>query len=130
MSLQNQSELHIAFYNKAIKIGSLSKMILDYLNTDLSTLKLDGTEDINIYFLGDIIRQSSFLAPYIKKINQEVFSEQRHHYANNIKLLTKKLLINCKRLENCNSDGSEFLSILKTELRRFNIIQKKWLLTI
>jgi hypothetical protein len=105
-------------------------MISDYLHTDLSTLKLDGTEDINIYFLGDIIRQSSFLAPYIKKINQEVFSEQRYHYANNIKLLTKKLLINCKRLENCNSDGSEFLSILKTELRRFNIIQKKWLLTI
>ena len=130
MSLQNQSKLHLAFYNKAIKIGSLSKMISDYLNTDLSTLKLDGTEDINIYFLGDIIRQSSFLAPYIKKINQEVFSEQRHHYANNIKLLTKKLLINCKRLENCNSDGSEFLSILRTELRRFNIIQKKWLLTI
>jgi len=130
MSLQNQSELDIAFYNKAIKIGSLSKMISDYLNTDLSTLKLDGREDINIYFLGDIIRQSSFLAPYIKKINQEVFSEQRYHYANNIKLLTKKLLINCKRLENCNSDGSEFLSILKTELRRFNIIQKKWLLTI
>ena len=130
MSLQNQSELQLSFYNKAVKIGSLSKMISDYLNTDLSTLKLDGTEDINIYFLGDIIRQSSFLAPYIKKINQEVFSEQRYHYANNIKLLTKKLLINCKRLENCNSDGSEFLSILKTELRRFNIIQKKWLLTI
>jgi hypothetical protein len=130
MSLQNQSELRLAFYNKAVKIGSLSKMISDYLNTDLSTLKLDGREDINIYFLGDIIRQSSFLAPYIKKISQEVFSEQRYHYANNIKLLTKKLLINCKRLENCNSDGSEFLSILKTELRRFNIIQKKWLLTI
>jgi len=130
MSLQNQSELHLSFYNKAVKIGSISKMISDYLNTDLSTLKLDGTEDINIYFLGDIIRQSSFLAAYIKKINQEVFSEQRYHYANNIKLLTKKLLINCKRLENCNSDGSEFLSILKTELRRFNIIQKKWLLTI
>ena len=66
--------LHFEFkdrdsYNKAIKIGSLSKMISDYLNTDLSTLKLDGTEDINIYFLGDIIRQSSFLAPYIKTVS-------------------------------------------------------------
>ena len=130
MSLQNQSELHTAFYNKAVEIGSLSKMISDYLNTDISALKLDGREAINIYFSGDIIRQSSFLAPYINKINQEVFSEQRHHYANNIKWLTRKLLKNCKRLENCNSNGSEFLSILRKEIRRFKRIQKKWLLTI
>jgi hypothetical protein len=130
MPLQSSSELHIAFYNKAIEIGSLSKMISSYLNADLSSLKSDGREDQNIYFSGDIVRQSNSLAPFIMKIDQEVFYEHKHYYIQTVKWLTKRLLKNCKRLENCNSDGREFLYLLKKELRKFKKIQKKWILTI
>lgn len=130
MPLQSSSELHIVFYNKAIEIGSLSKMISSYLNADLSSLSSDGREDQNIYFSGDIVRQSNSLAPFIMKIDQEVFSEHKHYYIQTVKWLTRRLLKNCKRLENCNSDGREFLYLLKKELRKFKKIQKKWILTI
>ena len=130
MPLQSSSELHIAFYNKAIEIGSLCKMISSYLNADLSSLSSDGREDQNIYFSGDIVRQSNSLAPFIMKIDQEVFSEHKHYYIQTVKWLTRRLLKNCKRLENCNSDGREFLYLLKKELRKFKKIQKKWILTI
>ena len=128
--MQSSSELHIAFYNKAIEIGSLCKMISSYLNADLSSLSSDGREDQNIYFSGDIVRQSNSLAPFIMKIDQEVFSEHKHYYIQTVKWLTRRLLKNCKRLENCNSDGREFLYLLKKELRKFKKIQKKWILTI
>ena len=73
---QNSSELHVAFYKKAIEIGSLSKMISGYLNADLSVLNTNGREDDSIYFSGDIIRQSDSLAPHIMRVQQERFSEQ------------------------------------------------------
>jgi len=123
LPFQNSSELHIAFYKKAVEIGSLSKMISAYLNADLSVLKPNGRED-------DIIRQSDSLAPHIMRVEQERYSEQKYQHVESIRGLTNRLFKNCRRLEKCNSDGREFLSILKIELRKFKKLQKNWMLTI
>jgi predicted outer membrane protein len=130
LPFQNSSELHIAFYKKAVEIGSLSKMISGYLNADLSVLKPNGREDDSIYFSGDIIRQSDSLAPHIMRVEQERYSEQKYQHVESIRGLTNRLFKNCRRLEKCNSDGREFLSILKIELRKFKKLQKNWMLTI
>ena len=130
LPFQNSSELHIAFYKKAVEIGSLSKMISGYLTADLSVLKPNGREDDSIYFSGDIIRQSDSLAPHIMRVEQERYSEQKYQHVESIRGLTNRLFKNCRRLEKCNSDGREFLSILKIELRKFKKLQKNWMLTI
>ena len=124
MAFQSSSELNLAFYKKAIEIGSLSKIISNYLRADLSVLKSNGHEDQNIYFSGDIIRQSDSLAPEIMKAEQELFSEQKQKHAETLKWLTNRLFINCSRLEKCNSDGREFMSILNRELHKFKKLQK------
>ena len=130
MAFQSSSELNLAFYKKAIEIGSLSKIISNYLRADLSVLKSNGHADQNIYFSGDIIRQSDSLAPEIMKAEQELFSEQKQKHAETLKWLTNRLFINCSRLEKCNSDGREFMSILNRELHKFKKLQKNWMLTI
>ncbi len=130
MSFQRTPELHAAFYKKAIEIGSLSKLVSDYLKADLSALKPNGLEDSNIYFSGDIIRQSDSLAPEIIKAEKELFFEQKHKHAETLKWLTNRLFTNFKRLENCNSDGREFVSILNKELHKFKKLQKNWMLTM
>ena len=130
MAFQSSSELNTAFYKKAVEIGSLSKMISDYLKADLAILKSNGNEDTNIYFSGDIRRQSDSLAPEIMKASQEPFSEQKQKHAETLKWLTKGLFISCRRLEKCNSDGREFMSILNRELQKFKKLQKTWMLTI
>ena len=130
MAFQSSSELNTAFYKKAVEIGSLSKMISDYLKADLAILKSNGHEDTNIYFSGDIRRQSDSLAPEIMKASQEPFSEQKQKHAETLKWLTKGLFINCRRLGKCNSDGREFMSILNRELQKFKKLQKTWMLTI
>ena len=130
MAFQSSSEIHLAFYKKAIEIGSLSKIISNYLRADLSVLKPNGHEDQNIYFSGDIIRQSDCLAPEIIKAEQEPFSDQKQKHAETLKWLTNRLFFNCSRLEKCNSDGREFISILSKELRKFRKLHKNWMLTI
>ena len=130
MTFQSSSELHTDFYKKAVEIGSLSKLISDYLRTDLCILKPNGLEDTDVYFSGDIRWQSDSLAPEIMKAAQEPFSEQKHKHAETLKWLTNRLFINCRRLEKCNSDGREFMSILNRELRKFKKLQKNWMLTI
>ncbi len=124
----NLSDLPI--YQKALEIFTLSQNISLYLNHDLSALKPDGTEDNNIYFSGDIVQQSISLAPEIANAELERFSEKKHKHLASLKRLTNMLYKNCYRLERSNSNGKDFLPILRSELKKFKKLQSSWMLTL
>ncbi|GAA3599383.1 hypothetical protein Q4Q39_18790 [Flavivirga amylovorans] len=124
----NLSELPI--YKKAVEIFTLSQNISKYLNHDLSTLKNDGTEDSNIYFSGDIVQQSVSLAPEILNAELERYSERKYKHIASLKRLTNMLYKNSYRLERSNSNGKDFLPILRSELKKFKKLQRTWLLTL
>lgn len=124
----NLSELPI--YKKAVEIFRLSQNISMYLNQDLSILKNDGTEDSNIYFSGDIVQQSVSLAPEILNAELERCSERKYKHIASLKRLTNMLYKNSYRLERSNSNGKDFLPILRSELKKFKKLQRIWLLTL
>lgn len=124
----NLSELPI--YQKALEIFALSQNISVYLNHDLSNLKPDGSEDHNIYFSGDIIQQSVSLAPEILNAELERHTERKHKHLASIRKLTNRLYKNSYRLEKSNSNGKDFLPILRSELKKFKKLQTSWMLTL
>lgn len=124
----NLSELPI--YQKALEIFALSQNISVYLNHDLSNLRSDGSEDNNIYFSGDIIQQSVSLAPEILNAELERHSERKYKHIDSLRKLTNMLYKNSYRLERSNSNGKDFLPILRSELKKFKKLQRKWMLTL
>lgn len=124
----NLSELPI--YQKAVEIFALSQNISTYLSQDLSALQEDGSEDSYIYFSGDIIQQSVSLAPEIANVELERFSDKKHKHIASLKRLTNMLYKNSYRLEHSNSNGKDFLPILRNELTKFKKLQRIWLLTL
>jgi hypothetical protein len=124
----NLSDLPI--YKKAIEIFALSQSISMYLNHDLSSLKSDGSEDSHIYFSGDIVQQSVSLAPEIVNAELERYSDKKHKHLDSLKRLTNKLYKNSYRLEYSNSNGKDFLPILRSELKKFKQLQRSWMLTL
>ncbi|WP_242087515.1 hypothetical protein [Aestuariivivens sediminis] len=124
----NLSDLPI--YRKAQEIFALSQNISVYLNHDLSHLKDDGTEDGNIYFSGDIVQQSVSLAPEIINAELERHSERKYKHIASLKRLTNLLYKNSYRLEKSNSNGKDFLPILRRELKKFKKLQRSWMLTL
>ena len=124
----NLSELPV--YQKALEIFVLSQNISTFLNNDLSNLKLDGSEDNDIYFSGDIIQQSVSLVPEIMNAELERYSERKHKHIDSLKRLTNKLYKNSYRLERSNSNGKDFLPILRSELKKFKKLQSSWMLTL
>ena len=121
------SELPI--YQKAMEIIILSRSISTYLNQDLAYLRPDGTEDDNIYFSGDIVQQSVNLAPEIVNAELERYSDKKHKHVATLERLTNMLYKNCKRLERSNSNGRDYLPILRSELKKFKKLQHSWMLT-
>lgn len=124
----NLSELPI--YQKALEIFALSQNISSYLKDDLSSLKSDGSEDNNIYFSGDIVQQSVSLAPEIANAELERYSDRKYRHVASLKRLTNRLYKNSYRLEKSNSNGKDFLPILRSELKKFKKLQNIWSLTL
>lgn len=120
----------LPIYKKALEIIVLSSSISAYLNQDLSNLTSDGKEDPHIYFSGDIIQQSVSLAPEIVNAELECDSDKKHKHIATVERLTNLLYFNCKRLMHCNSDGKDYLPILRKELKKFRQLQKTWILTL
>ena len=128
-NFQNSSPLS-PIHKKALEIITLTKHISKYLTQDLAPLSINGKEDPNIYFSGDIVQQSSSLTPEIVNAESKTFSEERHQHVLSLSHLTNDLYKNCERLEHSNSNGKEFLSILRKELNKFKKLQHIWMLTL
>lgn len=117
-------------YKKALDIFTLSQNISEYLNHDLSDLNQDGSEKKGIYFSGDIVMQSTSLAPEILKAELEQCSDRRHKHAARVRIMTNLLYRNSYRLEKCDSNGKEFLPLLRRELKKFRKMQRHWMMTL
>lgn len=120
----------LPIYKKAMEIIILSRSISTYLNQDLSYLNPDGSEDKNIYFSGDIVQQSSSLAPEIVNAAMSRFSDRKHKHLASLERLTNLLYNNCKRLEKSRSNGRDYLPVLRSELKKFRRLQRNWVLTL
>lgn len=117
-------------YKKAMDIIILSRSISTYLNQDLCGLNPEGLEDNSIYFSGDIVQQSTCLAPEIINAELERSFDKKNKHIDSLNRLTNGLYINCKRLEKTKSDGRDFIPILKRELKKFKNLQRSWMLTL
>ena len=118
----------LPIYRKALEIGSLSRSISTYLNYDLSSLEPNGKENKHIYFSGDIVQQSVSLAPEILKAEQESYPDRKYRHVTALKQLTNKLYKNCSRLERADSNGKDYLLMLRKELKAFRQLQRTWML--
>lgn len=119
-----------ALYKKALEIFTLSRHISFYISHDLACLQRNGKEDKNIYFTGDIVQQSVSLAPQILKAESQSFSEEKHKYAASVMRLSNLIYKNCERLERINSNGKDFLPLLRKEIKKFRKLQNTWRLTL
>lgn len=115
-----------SLYLKAQEIRKISQRISDYLLPDLAVLNENGHEDKGIYFTGDIIRHSNSLIFNISKAESEYFQDNRMKYISSVNRLTEMLYKSCEKLEKTNSNGREFLKILRKELKKFQKLQKYW----
>ncbi|TBW26523.1 hypothetical protein EZJ28_14055 [Gramella sp. KN1008] len=127
---RNSENRRSALYFKAQEIMRISRRISEYLVPDLAVLNDRGTEDTNVYFTGDIIRHSHSLVTNIDKAENEYFQDNRMKYVSSVGQLTERLQHACEQLEYVNSNGREFLQILRRELQKFRKLQRIWKLSL
>ncbi|WP_405205579.1 hypothetical protein [Aquimarina sp. LLG6339-5] len=126
----NSSPKNKILYKKALEILILSKSVSKYLVHDFSALEKNGNEHPFIYFTGDIIKDSDSLVPEILKAENQVFQNDRLKHACLLENLTNKLYRNCQRLEHSESNGKDFVRLLRKEVKKFKKLQRNWMMSL
>lgn len=124
------SDKHSSVYKKSIEIFDLARQISHYLGHDLSPLQRNGKENPDIYITGDIVQQSVSLGPEILKAENHSFQDEKHKYATSVIQLYNRLYRNCKRLQNIDSNGKDYLPLILKELHKFRKLLYTWRLTL
>lgn len=117
-------------YYKALDIFTLSRTIASYLVDDITIRDPHDHEDPSLYVTGDMVQQSISLAPEILKAEQQTFQEDKYKHVASVDRLANLLYRNCERLEKTQSNGKDFLPILRKELKKFRKLQHHWMLTL
>ncbi len=117
-------------YYKSLEILHLARHISNYLTDDLSPLKSNGEENQQVYLTGDIVQQSFSIGPHILKAEKHAFQDEKHRHVTSALLLSNKLYRSCKKLENVNSNGKEYLPIILKEIKRFRKSLHQWLVVL
>ena len=121
---------HSILHQKALEIVRLSQRVSEYLIHDLSSLQSNGSENPYVYFTGDIIRQTDSLALGVHKAENQLFRDDRIQYAQSLKRVTRRIYRSCEALERSDSNGKDFLILLRRELKKFRGLQKNWMMTL
>ncbi len=117
-------------YKKSIEIFDLARHISHYIAHDLAPLQRNGKENPNIYITGDIVQQSVSLGPEILKAESHSFQDEKYKYATSVLRLANRLHNNCKRLQNIDSNGKDYLTLILKELHKFRKLVHTWRLTL
>ena len=126
----NSIPKNIILYKKALEILILSKSVSRYMVYDMAPLERNGNENPFIYFTGDIIKHSDSLVPEILKAENQAFQKDRIKHAISLKNLTNKIYRNCERLEGSESNGKDFVRLLRSEIKKFRKLQRNWMMTL
>lgn len=112
---------------KSIEIAKISKHISDYLIYDLNTFQNGISEHPTIYFTGDLVRQSRFLATRIAKFGATKAPQEHKNITDSLTSLTRRLHRYCDQLEKVKSNGKDFVPLLRKELRKLKHIHHRWI---
>ena len=75
------------------------------------------------------VNQTHLLRKILKAENQ-AFQDDRLKHAASLDQLTSSLYRTCERLERAESNGKDFVRILRREIRKFRKLQHKWMMTL
>jgi len=70
------------------------------------------------------------LVSKIIKAENQLSQDDRIKHAISLKSVTNKLYQKCERLEHSESNGKDFVRLLRKEIKKFKRLQQSWMLSL
>lgn len=113
-------------YLKALEIFKVSRAIACSITDNQNILEMGSSTDRSHRFAEEIVGDSLRLVPQLAVVQNTKNPSLRQTRAKRIRSVSRSLLQKCKKLEFSNSKEREFLVLLNSEIKQFEIIFADW----
>ena len=116
----------LIIYQKSLDIFKLSRYIASYITYDTDILSMYTSKNYLYKYADKLVIDALGLVPKIVEAENETNQIQKLKYAKSLRFFIDRLSMNTKHLETKKSNGSDFLKLLRIELKKLRIIHKQY----
>ena len=128
--LPNTNIKDLIIYQKSLDIFKLSRYIASYITYDKDILSMYTSKKHLDKYADKLVIDALGLVPKIVETENETNQIQKLKYAKSLRFFIDRLYVNTKHLETTKSNGSDFLKLLRVELKKLRIIHKQYVYSL
>lgn len=113
-------------YYKALEIFKVSRAIACSISDNSNILEMRISSNPSHRYAEEIVGDSLKLVPQLAVVQNTKSPSLRQRRAKRIRSVSRNLLQKCKKLEFSNSKEREFLVLLNSEIKQFEVIFAEW----
>ncbi|WP_066220782.1 hypothetical protein [Formosa haliotis] len=116
----------LIIYQKSLDIFKLSRHIASYITYDKDILSMHHSKNMSDRYADKLVMDAFGLVPKIVETENETNYIQKLKYAKSLRFFIDRLYHNTRHLEHNKSNGSDFIKLLRIELRKLRIIHRHY----
>lgn len=123
---QNPNIKDLNIYQKSLDIFKLSRHIASYITYDKDILSLHRSSRRIDRYADRLVMDALGLVPKIVETENQTNHKQKLKYAKSLRFFIDRLYHNTRRLESNKSNNSDFIKLLRIEIKKLKIIHRHY----
>lgn len=121
---------HIPVYKKALELCSMSREIASYLSFNKDLLRLCESSSLRDIMANSILTDAILIPQKIALVETSPSSKERMYNLSYINIIIRNINSYCLGLEKDGVKETEYINLLRSELKSFRKYYRKWKVSI
>ncbi|WP_038527653.1 hypothetical protein [Formosa agariphila] len=127
MSHASNSKINdLIIYQKSLYVFKLSRHIASYITNDKDMMSMHRSGNYIDKFADKLVIDALGLVPKIVETENETNQILKIRYAKSLRFFIDRLYYNSKHLEMSKTNSTDFIKLLRIELKKLRIIHKQY----
>jgi len=127
MSVYKNTNLNQSvIYQKSLDIFKLSRHVATYITDDKDVLSMHRSSNKSDNYADNLVMNAYRLVPKIVEAECEKNPMLRIKYAKSIRIFIDRIYNDCLQLKSLKIDGTDFVELLQTELKKLHRIHRHY----
>ncbi|MHA7943289.1 hypothetical protein ACJOV8_009475 [Formosa sp. 3Alg 14/1] len=122
----NTNIKNLIIYQKSLDVFKLSRHIASYITYDKDILSMHNSKHYVDKYADKLVIDALGLVPKIVETENETDQIKKVKRAKSLRFFIDRLYYNTRHLETTRTNGSDFIKLLRIELKKLRIIHKQY----
>ncbi|MFB9053054.1 hypothetical protein ACFFVB_08155 [Formosa undariae] len=122
----NSNIKNLIIYQKSLDVFKLSRHIASYITYDKDIIAMHNSKNYLDKYADKLVIDALGLVPKIVETENETNQIKKVKQAKSLRFFIDRLYYNTRHLETSKTNGTDFIKLLRIELKKLRIIHKQY----